>query len=105
MRTIIITEYGIRLIMGVSFDISNNTLLEFRFKKPDESLFDVTATLGTIEITTTAGVFSPNTWAEYTFVQGDIDQDGEWRAQLRYTDITSFLLSSLGNFTVTDNAL
>lgn len=107
MRTITVTEYGIDLIMGVSFDMSGNTDLDFRFKKPDDTLLDVTAVLGTSPIVTTAGTFAANEWAQYTFLSGDIgaDDDGEWKVQLQYTDTSAFLLSSIANFDVTDNAL
>lgn len=107
MRTIAATEYGIKIIIGTSFDMSANTLLGLRFEKPDGTTLDVTPTLGTIEVTTTAGTFAANTWAEYTFVTGNIgaDDDGTWKAQLQYTDATSYLLASIAQFTVTDGVL
>ncbi len=82
-------EYGIRFILGVSYDMSGETDLQFHFIKPDciSELF-VEGELGTTEITTDAGIFSANTWAYYDFVDGDLDQASDaanlWRADLRY---------------------
>lgn len=82
-------EFGVRFILGVSFDMSSNTSLEFHFIKPDciDELL-VAGVLGTSEIITDAGTFAANQWAYYDFVTGDLDQasDGAnlWRADLRY---------------------
>ena len=82
-------EFGVRFVLGVSFDMSANTSLEFHFIKPDciTELF-VVGELGTSEITTDAGIFAENEWAYYDFVDGDLDQASDdanlWRADLKY---------------------
>ena len=82
-------EYGVRFVLGVSFDMSAFTDLQFHFIKPDciSELF-VDGELGTAEIVTDAGIFAANTWAYYDFVDGDLDQASDdanlWRADLRY---------------------
>ena len=82
-------EFGVRFIMGVSFDMSSQTDLEFHFIKPDctTELF-VPGILGTIEVTIDGLIFAANTWAYYDFVTGDLDQASDdvnlWRSALRY---------------------
>ena len=82
-------EYGVRFVLGTSFDMSANTDLQFHFIKPDciSELF-VDGVLGTSPITTDAGIFAANEWAYYDFVDGDLDQASDdanqWRADLRY---------------------
>ena len=105
-------EFGIRFVLGVSFDMSGQTDLQFHFIKPDcvtELL--VTGVLGTTEIITDAGVFAANEWAYYDFVDGDLDQasDGAnlWRADLRYqgtndTIVDAQLFSEPVSFEVDD---
>ncbi len=82
-------EFGVRFVLGVSFDMSGNTALEFHFIKPDcvSELF-VVGVLGTTELVTDAGTFAANTWAYYDFIDGDLDQFSSganlWRADLKY---------------------
>ncbi len=82
-------EFGIRFILGTSFDMSGETDLQFHFIKPDcITEFFAIGVLGTTEITTDAGIFAANEWAYYDFVDGDLDQSSDaankWRADLRY---------------------
>ncbi len=66
-------------------------------------------TLGTTILPTTEGIFAANQWAEYTFVDGDLDQVGTeakgnpWSAVLDYfVGSTEQLTSSEANFDVVE---
>lgn len=96
-----VNEYGVTLQFGVSFDMSANTSLSFTFTKPDLSTLTVAGTLGTIQITTTEGIFAANTYATYRFVAGNVDQAGDWSVRLTYLDASpARLISTIGHFTV-----
>lgn len=96
-----VNEYGIELQFGVSFDMSANTSLSFTFTKPDLTLLTVAGVLGVSPVTTPLGVFAANTYATYTFVNGNVDQEGEWQVRLTYHDASpAQLISSIGKFTV-----
>jgi hypothetical protein len=83
-------EWGIRFVMGVSFDMSGETDLQFHFIKPDcVTEFNAVGVLGTTQITIeTHGILAANTWAYYDFLDGDLDQASDdvnkWRVDLRY---------------------
>ena len=108
MKIVTVTEFGFGIIIGVSFDMTANTAILFRFKRgpntPVTALLEVTATLGTVDIDTTVGEMLANEWATYTFVDGDIPEcsDGEWQVQLVYQATGVQLLSTIGEFTVDD---
>lgn len=96
-----VNEFGITLQFGVSFDMSGYDTLSFTFTKPSGEFLTVTGSLGTIQITTTEGIFAANTYATYRFVDGDIDETGEWSVRLTYTDLSpARLISSIGLFTI-----
>ena len=82
-------DFGVRFIIGVSFDMSSNTGLQFHFIKPDcTTELTVAGVLGTTPISTDSGIFAADEWAYYDFVTGDLDQASDsvnkWRADLRY---------------------
>ena len=87
---LIVGAFGMDFIMGVSFDLSPNTSLQFTFLKPDKTTLVVIAVQGTTDLTTTEGTFAADTWASYTFQDGDLDQVGTaakgnpWSAVLDY---------------------
>ena len=98
---IFVDNYGMDLVMGVGFDMSSNTSLTFRFLKPDlTTVVEKTGILGTIEVTTTEGVFAANTWASYTFVDGDLDQIGTWTVELVYEAASTKITSVAKTFDV-----
>lgn len=109
-RELIVGEYGMDFIIGVSFDMSGNTSLQMTFLKPDKTTLQVAATLGTIQITTSEGIFEANEWAFYTFVDGDLDQVGNeakgnpWTSVLDYFTATEKFTSSGDNFDVVERA-
>lgn len=96
-----VNEYGVMLQFCVSFDMSAYTDLTFVFTKPDLTTFSVPAALGTLTVTTPLGIFTGNTYATYIFVDGDVDQEGDWEVRLIYDDATpAHLISTIGRFTV-----
>lgn len=96
-------EYGIVFRFGVSFDMSGESSLTFNFTKPDGTTLSVPGLLGTTQISTPLGSFAANTWAYYTFVQGDVDQIGAWTVRLTYLDASpARLISTIGHFTVNE---
>ena len=96
-----VNEYGVVLQMCVSFDMSAYTSLSFTFTKPDSTTLTVAGVLGTNTIATPLGTFTANTYAYYTFVQGDVTQVGEWTVRLTYLDASpAKLISTVGTFTV-----
>lgn len=96
-----VNEYGVQLQFGVSFDMSANTSLSFTFTKPDDSTLTVVGVLGAIPVTTPLGIFAANTYATYVFVNGNVDQEGEWEVRLTYRDATpAQLISGIAKFTV-----
>ena len=97
-------EYGVDFIVGTSFDMSAQTDLQITFLKPDcTTTLVAAATLGTTNLNTEFGLFAANTWAFYTFSNGDLDQSGEWKAQLRYQDaVPTQLYSDIATFNVVE---
>lgn len=108
-RELIVGEFGMDFVMGVSFDMSGNTSLQFTFLKPDKQTLVVVGVLGTTVLNTTEGIFAANTWASYTFKDGDLDQVGTdakgnpWSAVLDYfVSTTEKFTSSEANFDVVE---
>lgn len=96
-----VNEYGIQLQMGVSFNMINHTSLVFDFTRPDATTFTRAGALGITPVSTPAGNFAANTYATYTFVNGDINQVGDWKVRLVYQDATpAQLISSIGQFVI-----
>lgn len=96
-----VNEYGLQIQFGVSFDMSANTSLAMHFTKPDGTLLNVTAALGTVQIVTTLGIFAANTYGTYIFQNGDVNQAGQWQVRLIYDDASpAHLISSIGLFEV-----
>lgn len=93
-------EYGISFLFSCGFDMSANTSLSITFTKPDETTLTKTATLGTIDTSTTAGIFLANNFVKYTFLNGDVDQSGVWSARVTYNTASVHLISDSAQFTV-----
>lgn len=78
-------EYGTLIYLNVGEDISaaSNQIL---FCDPDGEELTKTATVGSVNYTSDDGiVFTADEYATYTFQDGDIDQDGIWKARLHST--------------------
>jgi hypothetical protein len=96
-----VNEYGVVLQFCVSFNMSAYTNLSITFTKPDLTTLTVPATLGAITVSTPLGTFAAQTYATYVFVQGNVDQAGEWSARLTYQDAgPTQLISTPRTFTV-----
>lgn len=105
-------EYGVIFAFSTGFDMSANTSLQIEFWKPDNPWSEdtnltpsltVTATLGTGALVTTAGLFLTNQYVKYTFIQGDVDQVGQWTARVIYNDATpKHLISDVAYFHVSE---
>ncbi len=107
-RTVTETEFGLTFVAGMSFDMSANTSLTFKFKRPDDTVLTVAGVLGTVENITSAGTFAADEWASYTFTSGDIplDSAGTWTVQLTYVDaVPKNLLSTIAQMTVDGNII
>ena len=81
-------------IDGAVADISEATVRQFIFRKPDGTLLTVNA------VWTTNGTDAS---AEYVTVAGDIDQPGEWRLQARLVMPNFDEKSDVDIFTVKGN--
>lgn len=101
-RDLIVDEYGMDFVMGVSFDMSGNTSLQFTFLKPDKTTLVVVGVLGTVAINTTEGLFAANTWASYTFVNGDLDQVGTIAAGDPWNAVLDYFVGATEKFTSTE---
>lgn len=99
-------EFGIVFRFGVGFNIASQTSLRIDFTKPDDTILTVNdpqVTVGTSDVETSLGTFKANEYAEYTFVDGDVDLAGDWSARLTYQDATpQKLISDVGTFEIFD---
>lgn len=73
-----------------AFDLSTFTDLTVIYTKPSApaagGVLTVTPTLGTSDQTIDGEAAPANTWVEYTFTTGQLDESGCWDVQLTYTD-------------------
>lgn len=94
-------EYGTILYFSTGYDMSAKTTLTITFTKPDATTLTKTATVGSGNVTTTAGVFVDKMYAQYTFATGDVDQAGTWSARVTYTDaVPKHLISDSATFVI-----
>jgi hypothetical protein len=99
----IVNEWGVLLRFSTGFNLSAFVTLSIVFTKPDGSTFTRTnpqVTAPNTDVTTTEGLFAANTYAQYTFQPGDVDQAGVWCAHVVYDDPGQHLLSDPGHFTI-----
>jgi hypothetical protein len=99
-----VNEYGVQFLFSTGFDMSGYSALALHFVKPDLSTLVVTnpaVTVGSGNVSTTAGLFLANQYAQYTFVNGDVDQVGEWSVRLVYDDSAPrHLISDIATFEI-----
>ncbi len=97
-------EYGVQYLFSTGFDMSANTSLKITFTKPDGTTIVVTnpaVTVPAMDVETTDGLFLAHQYVAYTFVNGDVDQDGVWNARVTYDDAAPrHLISDASEFTV-----
>jgi len=79
-------ESGKRHRVNVKFDMSSNTSIGFVYTKPSGATLTVPGVLGTSSITIAGVSVSPNFWAYYDFVPGDLDEAGDYDLQITYTN-------------------
>lgn len=98
-------EFGVDIVIGTGFDMSANSGLTIKFVKPDcVTVLSVPAALGITQIVSPIGTFAANTWASYTFMSGDLDQSGTWKAELQFDDPSPRrLFSNIVEFEVVDS--
>jgi hypothetical protein len=87
-----VNNWGVIFYFGTDFDLSSNSSLTLTFTKPNGATLVVTSPQVYIR-NAQQGPFAPNTYAIYTFQEGDVDQAGEWSARLTY-DATGQQLTS-----------
>lgn len=99
-------EYGVEFVLGTGFDMSANTGLALVFTKPDASVLTVTNPAVTINAspyvgaTTPPGTFAGNTYFQYTFLNGDVNQAGLWSVRGHYLSSGVLLISDPTTFTI-----
>ncbi len=98
--SLIVGESGNKFQMGVSFDMSAQTALEFTFTKPDGTTLVVAGVLDVNPFVDQGFSFAANESAFYIWLVGDLDQDGDWTARLQYTDVSLVLISTISTFEV-----
>ncbi len=69
-----------------AFDLSTFTDLTVIYTKPSDDVLTVTPTLGTSDTTIDGQSAPANTWVQYTFTAGQLDESGCWDVQLTYFD-------------------
>jgi len=72
--------------VGVKFDMSANTSINFVYTKPSNATLSVSGVLGTTQETIDGILVAANFWASYTFGPGELDESGEWDLQLTYNN-------------------
>lgn len=103
MTTITVNEgtYGVACVFNTAFNLSSFTVLQIEFIKPDGTIVTKTATAPNTNLVTALGTFLANQYAQYVFLNGDLNQTGVWQARVLYTDATpQHLISNLSTFTV-----
>lgn len=106
-----VNEYGVIFAFSTGFNMASNSSLQLQFWKPDNpwsadnnltpSLTKVAA-LGVGSLVTTLGTFVSNMYVTYTFINGDVNQAGQWASRVVYNDATQHLISDVAYFTVSN---
>ncbi len=98
-------EYGVACVFNTAYDMSAFTTLKIQFTKPDGTILLATATCPAVNVNTALGTFLANQYAQYYFVDGDLDQTGVWFARVIFTNTNAtpdlHLISNSSSFEVT----
>ncbi len=87
-------ETGKTFRVAASFDMSGNTELTLIFTLPDGTTTTKTKTGGEVTLGTTPitdpdlGALLANEYVEYEIEAGFLNQDGDWKVSLTYTNTT-----------------
>lgn len=98
-----VNEWGIRFVFSTGFDLRDYTNLVLDFVKPSGVTLQPSSpdvTVPNVDLQTTIGFFPANTYAQYVFQPGDVDEVGEYSVRLIYDDGSQHLISDIGTFTV-----
>ncbi len=103
-------EYGVACVFNTAYDMSSFTTLSFLFTKPDGTTLLKTSvangvTCPNVNVVTALGTFLANQYAQYFFINGDLDILGIWQARIIYDNNLAtpplHLISNQSSFTVT----
>ncbi len=98
-------EFGVACVFYTAYDMSTFTTLQIKFTKPDGEELLATATCPAVQVVTALGTFPANEYAQYYFVDGDLDQLGVWYARVIYQKSNASpplqLISNSSSFEVT----
>ncbi len=102
-------EFGVACVFYTAYDMSGYTEISIQFTKPDGTILaPVSAdgvTVPNVDVVTALGTFLANEYAQYFFVDGDLDQTGVWYARVIYDEDTAtpplHLISNSSSFEVT----
>jgi len=101
-------EFGIACVFYTAYDMSGYTTISIQFTKPDGTILAPTnpdVTVPAVPLVTALGTFPANEYAQYYFVDGDLDQLGTWYARVIYDKANALppqrLISNSSTFTVT----
>lgn len=99
--TMNVGEYGLVFNLNVNFDISAATSLQLAITRPDGTAIAGVPTVGLVDLTTTDdGTYPAKKYCSYTFVDGDLNQVGDYTARLTYNDAAKRLISDPTSFSV-----
>ena len=99
--TINVGEYGHDLNLNVNYDISAATSLQLVITRPDETTITGVPTVGMVDLVTEDdGTYPAKKYCIYKFVDGNLNQEGEYLVRLTYQDSTKRLISDPTSFTV-----
>lgn len=98
-----VNDYGVLFVFGVGENLSAFSGLTLEFTRPDGSVLNVVSpavSTAATPITTPAGVFLAEEYAQYTFIPGDVSVAGVWSVRLVYDAPGVHLTSNATTFTV-----
>ncbi len=102
-------EYGVACVFSTAYDMSGFSEIAMKFTKPDGTILLVDSsdgvTVPVVPVTTALGVFSANTYSQYYFQSGDLDQTGLWYCRVIFDNSGAsppiHLISNSSSFKVT----
>ncbi len=102
-------EFGVACVFSTAYDMSGFSTISMKFTKPDNTTLLVTnadgVTVPAVPVSTPLGTFGANTYAQYFFKNGDLDQIGIWSCRVIFDNSGAspaiHLISNTSTFTVT----
>lgn len=70
-----------RIYVDCEENVSTQTVIKIKYKKPSSDTGDWTAILGTDTVTVNGVTLEANTYIYYDTIDGDIDEAGDWNIQ------------------------